>query len=288
MPSLRPQNYVVDGYVRAGYCAPWAAPGGLKHVNHAAMSFDLARLPLYPEYTIEFNQWSRESGGGVLFAGDPACVRLFHTLSWSSIKTADRDNLELFFRTVARAQSEQWTWWNPVHGNSLLVRFADSNFPETPEVALGHHRLSGLRLMLDSNLPGQVPTGSHSYSASMGTALAIGSVIMQFPPPQRPSSGSGLSTRYCREDSSAGLPVVYRVGATCRRRWTLSWDNLRYLHWIRLQAFFCSFVRGMATPFAWYDTDGSAHTVRLGAATISVKQLAYDRFSCDLSLTEDL
>ena len=44
----------------------------------------------------------------------------------------------------------------------------------------------------------------------------------------------------------------------------------------------------MATPFVWYDTDGSAHTVRLAGPTIAVRQLAYDRFSCDLSLTEDI
>jgi len=298
---LRQQNYVISGYVRDGYCAPWSPlyvragyvrDGYIRtsprHITHPLMSFDLARLPSYPEYTIEFAQWSRESGGGALFAGAPYSVRLFHSLSWPSICTADRDNLETFFRTVARAQSEQWTWWNPTHGNSLPVRFADSDFPATPEVGYGYHRLDGLRLMVDINYPGMAASGVPNYNAAMGTALSIGSVVMLFPVPQRPDTGYGLTTRYAREDSSAGQPVIYRVGKTTRRPWTLFWNNLRYIHWIRLQAFFCTFVRGMSMPWTWYDTDGTARTVRLATPRIQVRQLGFDRFSCDLQLLEDL
>jgi len=288
MATLRQQNYVIPGYVRNGYFAPWTPPAGLHHVNHASMSFDLNRLPSYPEYTIEFNQWSKESGGGVLFVGDPYAVRLFHTLSWPSIRKTDRDNWEAFFLTVACAQSEQWTWWNPVQGNSLPVRFADANFPATPEIGYGYHQLQGLRLMVDINYPGQTPSGTPNYNASMGTALAVGSVVMCFPPPVRPNTGYGIDTRYAREDSSAGLPVVYRVGKTRRHTWTLSWNNLRYLHWVRLQAFFCTFVRGMKQPFVWYDTDGTARAVRLAEPKITVRHLGYDRFSCDLPLWENI
>lgn len=301
MPSLRQQNYCLPGYVRDGYCAPWSplyVRSGYvrdgyvsttpRNVNHALMSFDLARLPSYPEYTIEFNQWSKESGGGALSAGDPYAVRLFHSLSWPAICKADRDNLETFFRTTAQAQSARWVWWNPVHGNALPVRFADAAFPATPEIGYGYHRLDGLRLMVDINYPGGVPTGSPNYNAAMGTVLSIGSVVMQMPAPNRPNTGYGVDTRFSREDSSGGQPVVYRVGKTVRRGWTISWHNLRYIHWIRLQAFFCSFVRGMKTTWTWYDTDGTARTVRLAQPHIIVKQLGYDRFSCDLPLFEDI
>lgn len=302
MPALRQQNYILPGYVRDGYIVPtWSPlylrPGYVRagyvrtqprSVNHALMSFDLARLPSYPEYTITFNQWSKESGGGAISAGEPYAVRLYHSLSWPSICKVDRDNLETFFRTIARAQSERWVWWNPVHGNALPVRFADAAFPDTPEVAFGYHKLSGLRLMVDINYPGQIPTGAPNYNSDMGTALSIGSVVMQMPAPNRPNTGYGVATRYAREDSTLGQPVIYRVGKTTRRSWALSWSNLRYIHWIRLQAFFCSFVRGMQTPWTWYDTDGTARTMRLAGPSITVKQLGFDRFSCDLALYEDL
>lgn len=302
MPSLRLQPYVRAGYVRDGYLVPswsplyvragYVQPGYVRtnprNINHALMSFDLARLPAYPEYTIEFNQWLAESGGGSQTVGEPYAVRLYHSLSWPSICAADRDNLETFFRTIARAQSEKWVWWNPVHGNALPVRFADADFPETPEIAHGYHQLSGLRLMVDINYPGQIPTGEPNYTADMGTALSIGSVVMQMPAPQRPATGYGAATRHTREDLSGGDSVVYRTGKTVRRAWTISWTNLQYIHWIRLQAFFCSFVRGMTTQWIWYDTDGTARTVRLAAPRITVKQLGYDRFSCSLQVTEDL
>jgi len=298
---LRPQNYTPPGYVRDGYCAPWSTlyvrdgyvqPGYVRTtprpVNHPLMSFDLARMPGYPEYTIEFDQWTKESGGGSRSVGDPYAVRLYMTLSWPSICTADRDNLETFFRTVARAQSERWTWWNPIHGNALPVRFADANFPETPEVGYGYHRLDGLRLMVDVNYPGQMPTGAPNYVNGMGTALAAGSALMLFPPPSRPGSGYGVSTRHALEDSSAGEPVVYRTGKSARRVWNLTWNDLRYIHWLRLQALFCTFVRGQANPFTWYDTDGSTRTLRLAGPRITVKQLGYDRFTCTLPLLEDI
>lgn len=301
MPTLRPQNYAIPGYVRDGYCAPWSplyARSGYvrdgylrtapRNVNHGLMSFDLARLPSYPEYTIEFAQWSKESGGGALFVGSPYAVRLYHTLSWPSIKKADRDNWETFFRTIARAQSERWIWHNPVQGNAIPVRFADADFPATPEIGYGYHKLAGLRLMVDINFPGQIPSGTPNYTAAMGTALSIGSVVMQFPAPVRPQTGYGVATRFDREDSSLGKPVVYRTGKTVRRGWTLSWSSLRYIHWIRLQAFFCTFVCGMQTAFVWYDTDGTARTVRLASPRITVKQLGFDLFSCDLQLLEDL
>lgn len=285
---LRQQNYAIPGYAEPGYFAAWAPPAGLKHVNHAEMSFDLAHLPSYPEYTIDFVQWSRESGGGAVVVGNPYAVRVYHTLSWPALCSADRDNLETFFRTIARAQSEPWTWWNPVHGNSLAVRFADADFPATPEVGYGYHQLSGLRLVLDTNHIGQIPTGVPYYNVAMGTSLSIGSVVIQLPAPVRPNTGYGVTTRHASEDSSAGLPVVYKVGATSRRAWTLSWNNLSYIHWIKLQAFFCSFVVGMTTPFTWFDIDGTAHTVRLAQPQITVKQLGFDRFTCDLPLIEDI
>lgn len=298
---LRPQNYAIPGYVRDGYCAPWSPlyvrdgyvqPGYVRTtpctVTHPLMSFDLARMPSYPEYTLDFNQWSKESGGGVRTSGEPYAVRLFITLSWPSLCTADRDNLETFFRTIARAQSERWIWFNPIHGNTLPVRFADADFPETPEIGFGYHRLDGLRLMVDINYTGQEPIGVPNYIGGMGTAFAIGSALMQFPAPVRPGSGYGVSTRHAREETSAGDPVVYRVGNTVRRGWTLSWSNLRYIHWIRMQALFCTFVRGQANQFTWYDTDGTPRTVSLAAPRITVKQLGYDRFSCTLPLLEDL
>lgn len=288
MADLRPQNYVIPGYVRAGYCAPWSPPAGLKNVNHASMSFDLARLPSYPEYTIEFNQWNRESGGGALIVGEPYAVRLYHTLSWPSICAVDRDNWETFFHTVARAQSEPWTWWNPVHGNALTVRFADPDFPATPEIGYGYHQLSGLRIMVDINYTGQPLFGTPTYTASMGTAFVLGSMVLQLPAPVRPDTGYSLTTRYAREDSSAGRPVVCRIGKTTRHYWTLSWTNLRYLHWTRLQAFFCTFARGKKNPFVWYDTDGTARTVRLAEPRLTVKQTGYNTLSCTMPLLEEL
>ena len=296
---LRQQNYVIPGYVRDGYLAAWSPlyvrsgyvrDGYLRatprHVNHASMSFDLRRLPAYPEYEIAFNQWQEESGGGVLFTGTPYDVRIYHRLSWPAICKADRDNLEALYLAV-RGSSEPFVWFNPVNGNALRVRFADADFPETPEIGFGQHSLSGLRLMIDQSFPGQIPTGVPNYNAGMGTALSIGSVVMQFPAPVRPSTGYGIQTRRALEITSAGQPAAWRTGKTQRRHWTLSWSNLHYIHWIRLRAFFCSFVRGMKTVFTWYDTDGTPRTVRLASPRITVRQTAFDRFSCDLPLLED-
>lgn len=285
---LRRQNYVIPGYVQPGYIADWAPADGLKHVNHASMSFDLRRMPVYPEFSIEFNQWSRESGGGVVFAGSPYAVRLFHTLSWPSICKADRDNLELFFRTIAKAQANPWTWWNPIHGNSLPVRFADADFPETPQTGYGYYDLSGLRLMVDINFPGgQIPAGSPAYSTALGTVLAIGSAMQQMPPPGS-ATASKLITRYSGEDTSAGTQAIWQVGQTVRRQWMLSWANLKYIHFIGLVSFFCSFVRGMGSTFTWYESDGTAHIVRLAEPKITITQVGYDRFECDLPLIEDI
>jgi hypothetical protein len=97
-----------------------------------------------------------------------------------------------------------------------------------------------------------------------------------------------VTTRYTREDSSDGQPVVYRAGKTTRRAWTLSWSNMSYVQSNWLQGFFITYVRGMLRPFTRYDADGTIRTVRLAAATITVKQLGFDRFSCDLPLIEDL
>lgn len=301
MANLRPTPYIRDGYVRSGYVESWSPPyvrtGYVRtgyvptiprNVNHSLMSFDLKRLPEYPEYTIEFNQWNKESGGGALIVGEPYAVRLYHSLTWPSICKADRDNWETFYRTIARGQSESWVWWNPVHGNAIAVRFADAEFPATPEIGYGYHRLSGLRLMVDRNFTGTISVGSPNYTASMGTAFVIGSMVLQLPAPVRPDTGYNLATRYAREDSSAGLPVVYHIGKTVRRGWTLSWTNLRWNHWIALQAFFCSFTRGMKNAFTWYDTDGTARTVRLAEPRIVVKQILYNTYTCTLSLLEDL
>lgn len=298
---LRPQNYAIDGYARPGYFAPWST-GYVKqgyvrdgyvrtqprNVTHPAMSFDLRRLPAYPEFTIEFNQWSKESGGGVMFVGDPYAVRVYHSLSWSSLPGADRDNLETFFRTVACGESQRWVWWNPVNGNALPVRFADPTFPATPEVAFGYYSMQGLRLMVDINFPAQAASGAPNYSAAMRTAFSIGSVVMCFPDPETPNTGYGVTTRYMGEDTSAGRAVAYRSGMSTRRTWTLSWKNLHYIHWIRLQAFFCTFVRGMRIPFTWFDYDGTPRTVRLAQNKITVTQTNYDLFACDLSLQEEV
>lgn len=282
------QTHVQPGYIRDGYSLAWRVPEGVKNVNHALMAFDLARLPGYPEHTMTFNQWSRSSGGGYLFAGAPYVVRVIQSLSWPSIASTDLHNLEVFFRDVARAQSEQWVWCNPEQGRLLPVRFADANFPEAPEIAPGYHKLSGLRLMIDVNYAGSIPYGTHTYSPSMGTVFAIGSIMMQFPAPSRPVTGYGLSTRHNAEDSSAAQPVVYRDGKTTLRRWKLSWADLDYVEFSRLFGFFATYTRGMLRPFTWYDIDGAARTVRLAEPVITVKQLGYDRFSCDLPLFEDM
>ena len=259
----------------------------LYHVNHTDMSFNLRRLPSYPEYTIEFAQWSKESGGGAIIVGAPYAVRIFHTLSWPAICRADRDNWETFFMTIARAQSEPWQWYTPVQGYALSVRFADPDFPATPEITYGYHKLLGLRLMINISYSAAIiPTGTPVYNASMGTALSVGSVVMQFPAPVRPITGYKVATRYTSEDSSAGQPVIYRVGNTIRRTWTLSWNNLTLTNWFDLQLFFCGYVRGMKTTFTWYDTDGTARIVRLAQPQITVKQSAYNRYSCEISIWE--
>lgn len=271
-----------------GYWSHWAPPPGTMNVNHALMSFNLVRMPSYPEFTIEFNQWNRESGGGALFVGEPYAVRCYQTLSWPGICTADRDNWETFFYSIARAQSEQWSWYSPEQGIVWPVRFADADFPETPEVAYGYHRLNGLRLMIDLNYSGLVPSGSAAYDPDMGMAFSIGDVLMQFPAPQRPNTGYGVSTRHALEDSSGGLPVVYRVGKTARKKWTISWRNLGYLQCNWLHGFFITYCSGMQRPFTWYDIDGTPRTVRLAETKITLKQSGWDRFSCDLPLIEDI
>lgn len=282
------------GAIQAGYYEPdyaegaWAPPVGTRNVNHALMSFDLARLPSYPEFSIEFNQWSRESGGGAQFVGEPYAVRLYQSLSWPSISSADLDNLETFFRDVARAQSESWEWYSPEQGIVWPVRFADADFPETAEISPGRHQLSGLRLMIDINYSGLVPSGVPTYTAAMGTAFAVGDVVMQFPAPQRPNTGHGLTTRHALEDSSAGAPVVYRAGKTTRNNWMLSWSNLDFYHCNWLHSFFITYCRGMLRPFTWYDTDGTPRTVRLAENKITIEQTGWSRYSCDLPLIEDI
>jgi len=276
-------------YYEAAYAeGAWTPPDGTHNVNHALMSFDLARLPSYPGFTIEFNQWSKESGGGTLFAGDPCAVRLYQTLSWPSISSADRDNWETFFRTIARAQSEPWEWYSPEQGCIWPVRFADADFPETPEISLGRYQLDGLRLMIDLNYSGLIPSGVPVYDAAMGTAFAIGDVVMPFPSPGKSGTGYGIATRHALEDSSDGAAVVYRAGKTTRKGWTISWRNLGFIHCNWLHAFFITYCRGMLRPFTWYDTDGTPRTVRLAETRITIKQTGWDRFSCDLPLIEDI
>ena len=277
------------GYVDESYHGPlWSPPIGTYNVNHALMSFDLTRLPSYPEFSIEFNQWCRESGGGAQFVGEPYAVRLYQSLSWPSISSADLDNLETFFRDVARAQSESWEWYSPEQGIVWPVRFADAGFPTTAEISAGRHSLSGLRLMIDLNYSGLVPLGVPVYTSDMGTAFAVGAVVMQFPTPQRPNTGHGLATRHALEDSSAGAPVVYRTGKTSRNNWTLSWSNLDFYHCNWLHGFFITYCRGQLRPFTWYDTDGTPRAVRLAVNKIVIKQTGWNRFSCDLPLIEGL
>ncbi len=286
---LRQRNTSIQsGYVDAGYFALWAPPVGTRTVNHALMSFDLGRMPLYPEFTIEFNQWQRESGGGAQFVGEPYAVRLYQTLSWPSISTIDRDNLETFFRTIARAQSEPWEYYNPEQGIVWPVRFADADFPVTPEIAYGRYSLNGLRLMIDINYSGLVASGVAAYTADMGTAFAIGDVVMRFPAPCRPGTGYGLITLHALEDSSAGAPVVYRAGKTTRNKWALSWSNLDFYHCNWLHGFFITYCRGQLRPFIWFDTDGTPRIMRLAENKITIKQTGWNRFSCDLPLTEDI
>lgn len=279
-------TYLQPGYVQPGYEASWSPPAGMKHVNHDLMSFDLLRMPSYPEYQLEFNQWQRESGGGQLFVGEPYAVRMYQTLSWPSMPAADLSNWTLFFADVARAQSEQWVWCNPEQGMELPVRFADPEFPESREVGIGYYSVSGLRLMIDINYQGITPSGSHSYTASMGTAFAIGSIIIQLPRPQRSDTGNSLSMRCALEDDSAGQATAQRVGKTRQRPWSLGWDNLSYYEFNWLMGFFATYVRGMQRLFSWYDVDGTAHTVRLASPRITAKQTAYNRFACTLPLIE--
>ncbi len=286
---LRQRNGILPaGYVDEAYYELWTPPVGTHNVNHPLMSFDLARLPSYPEFSIEFNQWSRESGGGALFAGAPYAVRLFQSLSWPSIRTADRDLLETFFLTVARAQSEPWEWYSPEQGRVWPVRFADANFPETPEVGHGYHSLSGMRLMIDLNYSGLEPSGVAAYTPDMGTAFSIGDVLMQFPRPGKSGTGYGLTTRHTLEDSSAAMPVAYRVGNSSRKNWTLSWSNMNYIHCNWLHGFFITYCRGMLRPFTWHDTDGTPRVVRLAETKITIKQSGWNRFSCNLPLIEDI
>ena len=221
-----------------------------------------------------------------MFAGDPCVVRVYQSLSWPALSTADLINLETFYHSVARAQSEQWIWCNPEQGRTLPVRFADPNFPKVLEVSQGYHKLSGLRLMIDINYIGLTPAGTHNYSPLMGTAFAIGSTLMLFPAPSRPDTGYGLSTLHNSEDSSAAQPVAYRDGKTTWRGWTLTWKNLDYVEFSRLFGFFATYARGMLRAFTWYDTDGSARLVRLAEPSITARQLGYNRFSCDLPLME--
>lgn len=280
--------------IQQGYHVPeysvgtWAPPVGTHNVNHTLMSFDLARMPLYPEFTISFDQWNKESGGGTLFAGEPYAVRLYMTLSWPSISSADRNNWETFFHTVARAQSESWGWYSPEQGCIWPVRFADADFPETVETGAGRYRLNGLRLMIDINYSGLIPSGVPVYDPTMGTTFAIGAIVMQFPAPMRPNTGHDLTTRHTMEDSTDGAPVVYRSGKTLRRGWTISWSNLTFIHCNWLHGFFITYCRGMLRPFTWYDTDGTPRTMRLAETKITLKQTGWNRFSCDLPLIEDI
>ncbi len=92
--------------------------------DHANGSVVFSRAPLYPSGDDEFLQAEDQSAGGVPFAYDPLAEEDVIVLAWQGMSKINRDNLEAFWRTVAKGMVEVFTYTD-VFGTAQSVRFAE-------------------------------------------------------------------------------------------------------------------------------------------------------------------
>lgn len=283
MPEVN--RFVTYGDYADDYCEDWA-PIGTPALFTAAggLTFAPARFPGYPTYIMRWEQAVEQSAGAATLGYAPYVQELLMQMSWSGMSTTDKASLEVFFKSTAvNAQAGQFSFYNPVIGPALPVRFAESVLPLMPEVAYGRYQVD-LSLRVDINYPQMDTSGAPPVLT--GNRFVIGAVAMSFPVPLLPS-GYSIERPQTLERNTAGSPVIYN-----RSRLTLQQHAvpmvLDYDGFIRLQAFFFTFAHGRHRQFVWYDQVGTARTVRLADSQITIKQLAYNRYTTEITLGEEI
>lgn len=279
---MRPELFdIFDDYVD-DYCDP-APQSALPNFYHAQGSVNFKRLPLYPEYEFVFDQAVDKSAGLDSYGYAPVAQEMLIKLSWPRMFQADKVALETFYKDVVKGMARTFTYSNNLFGPALPVRFA-APLPIMPEVAYQQYRVD-LTLRVALNYPQMTATGNPP--AVTGNRFMIGSVVLQLPRPIKGDSGSGMTKAQAAGRDSGGDLVIYDQSRLIHRQHRLSIIH-DYDVFLKLQAFFFTFVHGAGNRFTWVDHNEVSRTVRLASPSVSVKQLAYDRFQTDLNLIEEI
>lgn len=268
-----------------GYCEDWAPVGSPALFTAAGgLTFAPSRMPGYPTYVMSWEQASEKSSGADTIAFSPYVQELLILLSWAGMSGADKAHLETFFKTTVSGMAAGFDYFNPITGPTLPVFFVEGALPAMPEIAYDRYSVD-LALRVDINYPQMETSGAPA--AITGSRFVLGAVAMPFPAAQRPSTGYGISKPQTLDRNSAGAAVVYN-----KSRLTLQLHHLAmvldYNAFINLQSFFFTFAHGQRYKFTWYDEAGTARTVRLADAKITIKHVSYNRYTTELNLVEEI
>jgi hypothetical protein len=245
----------------------------------------VSRLPAYPVFDLVWYQPVSRNTGAETFAAAPYRQEILLTLSWAGMSLADKISFEAFFLGGATGMANGFNYTNSATGSlNIPVRFASSSLPQISEVAFGRYKVQ-FQLRVTTNYP-QYTVGEGTPYAS-GNRFSIGSTTCQFPVVSRQSTGYAPSIPQTYELNTDGYPVIYRKSTRTIVRHDLSLV-LTLFQFAELRTFFISWVHGQQKKFTWIDWAGVSHTVRLGASKITVQQLAYNRYSTEIPLQEEL
>ena len=287
--------YTTYGDYADDYCEDWA-PGSYEdyaddYVAEVGMfegggqSFSPRRLPAYPTWIMSWDQSVQQTAGASTIACAPYVQELQLQLSWAGMAGADKAALEAFFKSSGiDGMTGQFAYTNPTAGPSLPVRFASGALDAMPEVAYGRYRVN-LALRVDLNYPQMTTSGAPP--AMTGNRFVIGAVAMQFPVPLRSSAGYEIVKPQTLERNTQGSPVIYNKSSLTLQKHQISLV-LDFEAFIRLQAFFFSFVHGARNSFTWCDESETVRTVRLAGSRIIIKQTGYDRYTTEIDLEEEI
>lgn len=273
----------IYGAYSSGYCEP-LAPSALPHFYHESGSVTFSRLPGYPEYDLIFDQATERTAGNEMVSYAPVAQEMLIRISWPRMAKANKDALEVFFKSVVNGTTKQFTYSNNATGPALPVRFAEPSLPVMPEVAYLQYQVS-ITLRIAVNFPQMTIAGAPP--AITGNRFVIGSFALPLPLPIKGGTGHGLAKVQPFGRDSAGDPVIYD-----KSRIVQIPHALEIIHnqdeFAGLQAFFFSFANGSRKPFAWIDQAGISRTVRLYGTRIVTKQLGCNRFQTGLNLIEEV
>ena len=201
------------------------------------------------------------------------------------ISGTDKAALIAFYKAAAvNGMAGQFTLFHPVIGPALPVRFAGDTLAPMPEVAFDRYRVE-LGLRVDINYPQMNAPGTPA--AITGNRFVLGGVAMSFPVPLQPMSGDGVQKPQTLERNSAGLPVIYNKSKLTLQQHRLAMV-LDYDGFIRLQSFFFTFAHGQRHKFTWHDQAETSRVVRLADRQITVTQTAYNRYTTEINLVEEI